>query len=191
MIIKKLFRILSVIAILAVGVFFLSQTGIVSAAYEARGGRGGSGGYGQGAGQAISGSGYALTPLSIAEAAALQQAILEEYGAYNLYQSAISQLGNVYPFSQIVRSEQQHINVLVGQADKYGVPIPANPELATQPTFATLAQACQAGVKAEIADAQMYDTLKPVTTHADLLQVYNNLQSASLNSHLPAFQTCD
>ncbi len=187
--IKNLFRIVSIIAILAIGVFFLSQTGIVSAAYEARGGRGGSGGSGQGAGQA--GSGYALTPLSTAEAAALQQAILEEYGAYNLYQSAISQLGNVYPFSQIVRSEQQHINVLVRQADKYGVTVPANPGLAPQPSFATLAQACQAGVNAEIADAQLYDTLKPVTTHANLLQVYSNLQSASLNSHLPAFQTCD
>jgi len=27
-----------------------------------------------------------------------------------------------------------------------------------------------------------------VTTHADLLQVYSNLQSASLNNHLPAFE---
>jgi hypothetical protein len=177
---KSLFRIVSIIAILAIGVLFLSQTGVVSAANEARGGRGGR-----------TGSGYALTPLSSAEAAALQQAILEEYGAYNLYQSVIAQLGNVYPFNQIVRSEQQHINVLVRQADKYGVTVPANPGLTTEPAFATLAQACQAGVNAEIADAQLYDTLKPVTTHADLLQVYNNLQSASLNNHLPAFQTCD
>ena len=29
-----------------------------------------------------------------------------------------------------------------------------------------------------------------VVTHTDSLQVFNNLQSASLNSHLPAFQTC-
>ncbi|RPJ45067.1 MAG: DUF2202 domain-containing protein [Chloroflexi bacterium] len=121
----------------------------------------------------------------------MQEAILEEYGAYNLYQSVITQLGNVYPFSQIVRSEQQHINVLLRQAEKYGVAVPLNPGLATQPTFTTLAQACQAGVTAEIADAQLYDTLKPVTTHTDLLQVYSNLQSASLNNHLPAFQTCD
>jgi hypothetical protein len=187
--IKNLFRIVSIIAILAIGVLFLSQTGIASAAVEARGGPGGRGGSGQGTGQAGAGSGYALTPLSPAEAAGLQDAILEEYGAFNLYQSAIAQVGNVYPFSQIVRAEQQHINVLVRQADKYGVTVPANPGLATQP-LNTLAQACQAGVSAEIADAQLYDTLKPVTTHTDLLNVYNNLQSASLNSHLPAFQTC-
>ncbi len=183
--IKNIFRVVSIVAILAIGVLFFSQTGIVSAAYDARGGAGGRGGSGQ------AGAGYALTPLSTAEAAGLQQAILEEYGALNLYQSAIAQVGNVYPFSYIVSSEQQHINALIRQANKYGVAVPANPGLAAQPTFATVAQACQAGVNAEIADAALYDTLKPVTTHSDLLQVYNNLQSASLNSHLPAFQTCD
>ena len=46
----------------------------------------------------------------------------------------------------------------------------------------------QAGVAAEIADAALYDELKPMVTHTDILQVFNNLQSASLNIHLPAFQ---
>jgi hypothetical protein len=186
---KKLFQIVSIIAILAIGVFFLSQTNVVSASSSARGIPGGRGGNGQAAGKQS--AGYALTPLSDEEAAALQEAILEEYGALNLYQSAIEQVGSVYPFSQIVVSEQQHINALVRQATKYGVEVPANPGLENEPVFATLAQACQAGVNAEISDAALYDTLKPVTTHTDLLQVYNNLQSASLNSHLPAFQTCD
>lgn len=77
------------------------------------------------------------------------------------------------------------------QANKYGVTVPANPGMAAQPSFTTLARACQAGVNAEIADAALFDTLKPVTTHTDLLLIYNKLQSASLNSHLPAFQTCD
>lgn len=44
---------------------------------------------------------------------------------------------------------------------------------------------------AEIADAALYDELKLVTTHADLLRVYDRLQSASLNSHLPAFEACN
>lgn len=185
----KMYRIVSIIAILAIGVLFLSQTSVVSAANDLRGGPGGISGNRQGTSQ--SGAGYALTPLSEEEVLALQEAILEEYGALNMYQSIITQLGNVYPFSQIVLSEQQHINALVRQAEKYGMTVPVNPGLATQPTFTTLAQACQVGVNAEIADAALYDTLKPVTTHSDLLQVYNNLQLASLNSHLPAFQTCD
>jgi hypothetical protein len=58
------------------------------------------------------------------------------------------------------------------------------------PAFNTLNDACKAGVAAEITDAALYDELKPVVTQSALLQVFNNLQSASLNSHLPAFQTC-
>lgn len=189
MISKNVLRIVSIIAILGMGFFFFSQVSSVSAASDARGGPGGQGGNRRGTSQP--GTGYALTPLTPEEATALQEAILEEYGALNLYQSAIAQIGNAYPFSQIVRSEQQHVNALVRQADKYGVSVPANPGLATQPTFTTLAQACQAGVDAEIAYAALYDTLKSVTTHADLLGVYSSLQSGSLNNHLPAFQTCD
>jgi hypothetical protein len=51
----------------------------------------------------------AVQPLDRAEAEALNRAIVEEYGALNTYKAAIAQLGSVYPFSQIVRAEQQHI----------------------------------------------------------------------------------
>lgn len=132
-----------------------------------------------------------LTPLTAAEQKALQDAILEEYGALNLYQAVITQFGNIAPFSQIVRSEEQHVNALITQAQKYGVTVPANPGLATVPTFTTLADACKAGASAEIADARLYDTLKPSVTHTDILGVFDRLQKASLNSHLPAFQSCN
>ena len=44
-----------------------------------------------------------------------------------------------------------------------------------------------------IADAALYDTLKPSVDHADTrgVQVFANLQAASLNSHLPAFDACN
>ena len=136
------------------------------------------------------GSGLALTPLSDAEKTALQNAILEEYGAYNLYSAVIDQFGSVYPFTMIVRAEQSHLNALVRQASKYGVVVPVNPGLAEVVSFDTLADACAAGAAAEIADAALYDDLKLVTVHTDLLQVYDRLQSASLNQHLPAFEAC-
>ena len=44
---------------------------------------------------------------------------------------------------------------------------------------------------AEIADAALYDELLKVTDNADLIQVFKNLQRASLNAHLPAFETCN
>lgn len=192
---KNLYRIVTAFAVVALGFFFFSQAGTVSAAADGRGGPGGANGRGatgQPAGQAAAPrGGYALTPLTAAEQAALQEAILEEYGALNLYQGVIAQFGSVYPFNQIALSEQQHVDALVRQAQKYGVSVPANPGLAQPVTFGTLAEACQAGVAAEIADAELYDTFEPVTTHTDLLRVYENLQSASLNHHLPAFETCD
>ena len=125
------------------------------------------------------------------EVAGLQEVILEEYGALNLYTAVINQLGSVYPFDQIVLSEQQHVDALVRQAQKYNVVVPANPGLTVVPSFSSLAVACQAGVAAEIADAALYDDLMLGTTHTDLTRVYTNLQSASLNNHLTAFQTCD
>ena len=190
--ILKIFGALAAVAVLALGVFALTQPGSVFAAALVRGGGpgGGRGGYGQSMNNTASGTGTALTSLSTAEKDALNQAILEEYGAYNLYNSAIAQLGNVYPFSQIVRAEQQHINALTRQATRYGITVPANPGLTTTPSFATLSIACQAGAAAEIADAALYDQLKPVVTHTDILQVFNNLQNASLNSHLPSFEAC-
>jgi len=174
----------TIITILALSLMAFTQSGTVSAAGLNRyGSASARGAYGQG-------TGTALIPLSAAEKDALNRAILEEYGAFNLYQSVIAQFGNVYPFSQIAIAEQQHINALTLQANKYGVIVPANPGLTPVPYFNTLNAACQAGVEAEIADAALYDALKPVVTHADILKVFNNLQSASLNNHLPAFQAC-
>ena len=133
----------------------------------------------------------AVQPIDQAEIEALNRAIAEEYGALNTYQAAIAQLGNVYPFSQIARSEQQHVNALSRLFTKYGLAIPANPGLTGTPTLSPLANACQVGVDAEIADATLYDELLEVTDNADLIQVFKNLQRASLNAHLPAFETCN
>jgi len=183
--ITKVFGVLAAVAILSLSLMAFTLPDSSVSVLDLQGGPGGRGGNGQGAGSTGLG-----TPLSNAEKDTLNQAIMEEYGALNLYQSAIAQLGNVYPFSMIVKAEQQHVNALTRQLTKYGMPVPANPGLTSSPTFGTLQQACQAGVAAEIADAALYDQLKPVVTHTDILQVFNNLQSASLNSHLPAFQTC-
>ena len=156
-----------------------------------RGGQGGGQGMGAGgAGQGAAGSGAALTPLSDAEAQALLRAIQEEYTAQALYQSALDALGNVAPFNRIVQSETQHAAILVRMAEKYGVSVPAFTAPANLPDVSSLSAACQAGAAAEIADAALYDELIPLTTHADLLQVYNSLKNASLDSHLPAFEAC-
>ena len=135
------------------------------------------------------GGGLSQGPLSKVEADALVQALEEEYGAQALYKYVLSIFGDVAPFNNIVLSEGQHLSVLTSMANKYGVTVPTFTS-GNMPGFKTLAEACQAGVAAEIADAALYDTLISVTVHADLLQVYRNLQLASLNQHSPAFEAC-
>lgn len=146
---------------------------------------------GYGARGAYAGSGIALGPLTEAEAQALVRAIQEEYGTQALYESVLNTFGDVIPFNSIAQSEAQHAAALVNLANKYGVALPEFPAGDSLPTFATLAEACQAGVEAEIADAALYDELMAVTTHSDLLRVYTNLQNASLNHHLAAFEACN
>ena len=187
--ILKITGVLLAITILAAGLMAFSQpVNAPAPAYGRGGGGGGRGGNGNGDGNP--GGGYSLTPLTDSEKDALNKAILEEYGAFNLYQSVIVKFGQTVPFSQIVNAEQQHISALTRQATKYGLSIPANPGLANPPVFKSLSEACAAGVAAEKADAALYDQLKPSVTHMDILNVFSNLQSASLNNHLPAFQAC-
>lgn len=147
-------------------------------------------GRGQGNGSGVA---PALPPtgsaLDAAEQAALVEALNEEYGALALYQSVIAQYGEVQPFTSIARSEQTHVDALLTLFARYGLEAPAAPAFSL-PTFATLDAACAAGVEAEIADAALYDQLSPLFDAPDVLQVFDNLQSASLNQHLPAFQTC-
>jgi hypothetical protein len=190
----KITALLSLTLIATMLVAFIPNGAVSADSLDGRGGPGGvSQGMGSGAGmgtaQSAGAGGLALTPLTASEAADLQEAILEEYGALNLYNAVIAQFGSVVPFNQIALSEQMHVNALVRQATKYGVTLPANPGLSA-PKFTSFEAACQAGVAAEIADAALYDELIPGTTHSDLLRVYQMLQSASLTSHLPAFEIC-
>lgn len=152
-------------------------------------GQGNRGGNSQG-GQGGNGQAYALEPLSEAEMDGLVRAIEEELNAQALYQSVVDAFGAAAPFERIVQSEAQHASALLRLADKYGIPAPEYPGTEGQPSFETLEAACQAGVQAEIADAALYDELMAFTNHTDLLRVYENLQKASLNSHLPAFEAC-
>ena len=133
---------------------------------------------------------YSSGPLSSAEQDALVRAMQEEQTAQALYRAVIDQFGATLPFSTIVQAEAQHLAALTNLAQKYGVSLPEPVEIGPT-SFASLSAACQAGVDAEIADAALYDELSPLVSHADILRVFANLQRASLNSHLPAFEACN
>ena len=54
----------------------------------------------------------------------------------------------------------------------------------------SVVEACKVGVEAEIENAALYDRLFAMVEHADILQVFESLQAASQEQHLPAFERC-
>jgi len=112
-----------------------------------------------------------------------------EYAAYATYAAIIDTYGEANPFTNIMASEARHIEALTKVLDAYGVPYPEeNPYLGTIEVPAGLAAAAQAGVDAELANVDLYEQqLESVADFPDIYQVFVNLQSASLNQHLPSF----
>lgn len=147
----------------------------------------------RGLGMQVSQTGMAglnTAPLSDAEAEGLQNAILEEMGAVNTYQEVIAKLGSGTVFDRIARSEQMHVNALVRVAERHGVSIPENNGETAGFVYTTLAEACASGAEFEQIDADLYTELMAETENLALTRVYTNLQRASLENHLPAFEAC-
>jgi len=113
-----------------------------------------------------------------------------EYAAYATYAAIIETYGEANPFTNIMASEARHIEALTSILDDYGVPYPEeNPYLGLIEVPESLAAAAQAGVDAEIANVDLYEgQLEAVADYPDIYNVFVNLQSASLNQHLPAFE---
>ena len=128
--------------------------------------------------------------LTDAEVTALTAALEDEHKAKALYEQAIADLGSVRPLTQILRAEEHHIAALENLFTRYGLEVPAVEADADDVTFATLADACAAGVTAEKANVALYDGLFAQTENADLTRVFTALQSASQNRHLPALEAC-
>lgn len=57
--------------------------------------------------------------------------------------------------------------------------------------YASPQAAFKAAVAAEIANSEMYDRLLSATQRPDIMAVLRNLQEASKERHLPAFQRCE
>ena len=123
--------------------------------------------------------------------AAMRTGIQDEYNAYATYGAVIGQLGAVKPFVSIQKAEAQHITAWKTVFTKYGVPVPSAPGSVNVPKFATVAEACKAGVVAEKANIVLYDRmLTAVKSYPELVKVVTALRTASVTSHLPAFERC-
>lgn len=129
-----------------------------------------------------------MNQLTDAEINALHEALDDEYHAWTTYDQVIADFGDVLPFRNIREAEARHIQALSVLFDRYGVPIPENPWPGKVERYPDLQTACEAGVTAEIANADLYDRVMSATRRPDILAVLRNLRDASQQRHLPAFQ---
>ena len=149
----------------------------------------GGNGYGRGSGNG-GGQGSGNSPLDEDEIEALHLALDDEYHAFAVYQTVISDFGEVTPFVEIAESELRHIEALLKQFDKHGITPPENAWIGEVSSFDSIQAACQAGVEAELANVDLYGKLFSMVDDPGLIQVFTNLSRASQESHLPEFQSC-
>ena len=131
-----------------------------------------------------------MNPLNEIEIQALNEALNDEYLAWATYDQVIADFGDVPPFSNIREAEARHIEALCTLFARYGLPVPENPWPGKVERYANLQAACAAGVAAEIANGEMYERLLGATQRPDIVTVLRNLQEASQQRHLVAFQRC-
>lgn len=122
--------------------------------------------------------------------AALSEALDDEYRARATYHKVIERFGPVRPFVNIVEAENRHIAALLRQFERFGARPPADTwqDRVTAPDL--LAQACAAGVEAEIENETLYARLLDRVIDPGARAVMQRLQAASRERHLPAFRRC-
>ena len=121
---------------------------------------------------------------------ALMQALDQERVARTTYQAIISRIGAIGPFPNIATSELQHISAVQQAATQHRITLSAtNPAIGDVPS--SLPAACRVGVTIERDTQALYARLLPqVASYPDVAHVFTTLQSAAVDSHLPAFERC-
>jgi len=117
----------------------------------------------------------------------LTYAIQDEYLARAEYEYIIGKFGSVRPFSNIVKAEETHIDLLKPLFEKYGFQLPADTAKDHLIVPKDLKEALETGVQAEIDNIAMYESFLVKTIPDDVRTVFERLKNASEN-HLRAFR---
>ncbi len=119
--------------------------------------------------------------------AMLAYAIQDEYLARAEYELIMKEHGEIRPFSNIIKSEEQHISMLVDLFNAHGYRIPADTASDHVMVPESLKNAIETGVQAEIDNIAMYESFLKRELPADVRDVFERLKQASEN-HLRAFR---
>ncbi|WP_333874947.1 ferritin-like domain-containing protein [Methylobacter sp.] len=119
---------------------------------------------------------------------AVRIAVYDKYAARSFYAAVVEAFGQRPPFVNILRSEEQHIAALSRLCERLGIPRPMDPFLHETQIAATWLANCERGVAGEIANIRLYQILLTQVVEPEVRHVFQNLQAASLENHLPAFR---
>jgi len=120
----------------------------------------------------------------------LEYAVEDEYMAKAEYEALIEEFGNVRPFTNIIKAEQRHIDMLLPLFEKYEVEIPVDDAADRVVIPETLAETFAIGVEAEIKNIDMYKDFLETDLPEDIELIFERLMKAS-ESHLRAFERND
>ena len=121
----------------------------------------------------------------------LVEAIEDEYKSRAMYRCVIETFGEIRPFINIVDAEGRHIEALLPLFIRYGITVPQDDWAARIEAPESILEACELAVEAEIENGEMYDRLLKLSQdYPDIQHVFQQLQRASIENHLPAFQRC-
>ncbi|MFO7612487.1 MAG: DUF2202 domain-containing protein [Clostridia bacterium] len=133
------------------------------------------------------GAAGSFTNTDIALEQMLIYAIQDEYLARSEYEYIIDELDGGTPFTNIIRSEESHISLLIPLFEAYGYDIPADTSASHLIIPVSITEALETGVKAEIDNIAMYEKFLESNLPDDVAAVFIELRDASKN-HLDAFQ---
>lgn len=129
--------------------------------------------------------------LSVATINAMREAIQEEYFSFFTYSGVVADFGAVLPFDLIDDAEQRHVDAIGMLFTWHGLDVPTSLwDGANTPEFDVLVEACEAGREIELATISMYQESLRLDLPQDVRTVFQNLLTASVEQHLPAFETC-
>lgn len=117
----------------------------------------------------------------------LKYAIEDEFLAQAEYDAMIKEFGSQRPFFNIIRAEDNHIEMLEPLLEEYGVAIPSEDWAGMVQLPATENDAYATGVAAEKKNIAMYEQFLSQELPDDVRVAFENLKKASEN-HLRAFQ---
>jgi hypothetical protein len=137
---------------------------------------------------ASSGPAMSEESLSTTEQNALRTALDDELHARAIYAGILEDFGQVRPFSNIIRGEENHIAALHRLFEHYGLEVPEDTWSTRAERFDSLEAARTATLAFELENADLYDKLAKGVQQQDVLTVFAALGSASRNHHLPALK---